>query len=88
MTRLLSLPGATVQPMFLSNDVSHSDPALSSLSPRIPKTLRSRSSVGIEVLGCGTVQFGSADTGRVSAWQNGSERSDLKMHTAGCTDIP
>ena len=58
----LSLPGATVQPMFLSNDVSHSDPALSSLSPRIPKTLCSRSSVGIEVLGCGTVQFGSADT--------------------------
>ena len=53
----LSLPGATVQPMFLSN-VSHSDPALSSLSPRIPKTLCSRSSVGIEVLGCGTVQFG------------------------------
>jgi hypothetical protein len=47
--------------MPLPNDVSHSDPALSSPSPRIPRTLRSRSSVCIEVLFFGAVQFGSAD---------------------------
>lgn len=52
---------STVQSMFLPNDVSQSDPALSSWSPRIPRTLRSHSSVCIEVLGFSAVQFGSAD---------------------------
>jgi hypothetical protein len=50
-----------VQSMIHPNDISRSDPALSSSNPRIPRTLRSRSLICIEVLVCGAVQFGSAD---------------------------
>lgn len=49
--------------------------ALSSLSPRIPRTHSSRSSVCTEVLGRGAVQFGTA-----AIVHNGSERSDSRMY--------
>jgi hypothetical protein len=52
-------------------------------------TLSALSSGCSEVEGCGAVQFGTAVIlEEYSAWQNESERSDLKMKTAGCTDVP
>jgi hypothetical protein len=47
----------------------------SSLSPRIPRTHSSRSSVCTEVLERGTLQFGTA-----AIVHNGSERSDSRMY--------
>jgi hypothetical protein len=47
----------------------------SSLSPRIPRTQSSRSSVCTKVLGHGTVQFGTA-----AIVHNGSERPDGRMY--------